>query len=330
MRKLPVRILLVILLLSVCPLWASDPLPSWSDSAPKKAILELVTQVTDPRSPGFVPVGERIATFDNDGTLWSEQPYYFQGYFYLARIETLAPSHPEWQTREPFASLIKGDFTAFAQGGNRAMAAVFTAAHAGFTPGQFQESAEAWIEEARHPQTGLLFTQMVYQPMLEVISYLQSKGFKVYIVSGGDLDFMRPWTDKVYHIPPEQVIGTGSRYGFSLEEGRAELVGLPDIDFICDGEGKPLAINRVIGKRPLASFGNSDGDVPMLQWTDSGSKPHLCLLVHHTDAVREWAYDRESAIGHLEKGLEEASKRGWTVVDMKNDWITIYPRGAGK
>ena len=209
MRKLPVRILLVILLLSVWPIRASDPLPSWSDSSPKKAILELVTKVTDSRSPGFVPVGERIATFDNDGTLWSEQPYYFQGYFYLARIETLAPGHPEWQTREPFASLIKGDFTAFAQGGNPAMAAVFTAAHAGFTPGQFQESAEAWIEEARHPQTGLLFTQMVYQPMLEVISYLQSKGFKVYIVSGGDLDFMRPWTDKVYHIPPEQVIGTG-------------------------------------------------------------------------------------------------------------------------
>ena len=303
----------------------SDPLPAWNDGASKKAIVAFVNKVTKVASPDFVPPAERIATFDNDGTLWAEQPMYFQLLFSLNRVGVLAPQHPEWKTTEPFASLLKGDVKAALAGGEKAMLEIVMATHAGTTTEEFEKIVKDWIATAKHPVTKRPITEMVYQPMLELLAYLRANGFKTFIVSGGGIEFMRPWTEKVYGIPPEQVIGSSIKTKFDASGSVPVLTRLPEINFIDDGPGKPVGINQHIGRRPIAAFGNSDGDLQMLQWTAAGNGARFCLYVHHTDAVREWAYDRTSHIGKLDKGLDEATQRGWTVVDMKSDWKTIYP-----
>ena len=302
-----------------------DPLPSWNDTPSKKAIVAFVERVTRPGSPEFVPIAERIATFDNDGTLWAEQPMYFQAFFMLDRVKALAPKHPEWQQQEPFASILKGDMKAALAGGEPALVELAMATHAGTTTEEFETIVRDWLAVARHPKTGRRFTEMVYQPMLELLAYLRANGFKTYIVSGGGIEFMRPWAEQVYGIPPEQVVGSSIKTQFEIRDGRPVLVRLPELNFIDDKAGKPVGINTHIGRRPVAAFGNSDGDLQMLQWTAAGTGARFCLYVHHTDDVREWAYDRQSHIGRLDKGLDEARARGWTVVDMKTDWRVIYP-----
>ncbi|MBK1826260.1 HAD family hydrolase [Haloferula rosea] len=303
---------------------AADPLPSWNDTAPKKAIIEFVEKVTKEGSDDFVPVSDRIATFDNDGCLWAEQPVYFQALFIFDRIKELAPEHPEWKTKEPFASVLKGDIKSALAGGEKALLEMAMATHAGMTTDEFAKIANDWITTAKHPKTGKLYTEMVYQPMLELLTYLRANDFKTFIVSGGGIDFMRPWTERVYGIPPEQVIGSSVKTKFEIKDGKAVVMRVPEIGFIDDKEGKPVGIQTHIGRRPIASFGNSDGDLQMHQWTQSGDGPRFSLYVHHTDAEREWAYDRDSHIGRLDKGLDEAREKGWTVVDMKNDWNKVF------
>ncbi len=309
---------------NVSPVRAGDPLPSWIDGASRKSIITFVNRVTTEGSSDFVPVAERIATFDNDGTLWSEQPMYFQAFFVFDRIKVLAPQHPEWKDKEPFASVLRGDVKAALAGGEHALLEMVMATHAGLTTEEFELIVKDWIATAKHPVTGRLFTQMVYQPMLELLTYLRANGFKTYIVSGGGIEFMRPWTERVYGIPPEQVIGSSIRTKFELRDGRPVLARLPEINFIDDKAGKSVAIQQHIGRRPIAAFGNSDGDFEMLEWTTAGSGPRFGLIVHHTDADREWAYDRSSHVGKLDKGLSEATSKGWTIVSMKDDWKTIY------
>jgi phosphoglycolate phosphatase-like HAD superfamily hydrolase len=303
----------------------AEPLPAWSDGASKRAIVSFVQRVTTPGTPDYVPPAERIVVFDNDGTLWSEQPVYFQALFVADRVRALAPQHPEWKTKEPFASVLKGDFKAALAGGEHALVEMVMATHAGMTTDEFDAIVRDWISTARHPQTGRLYTEMVFQPMLEVLAYLRANGFRTYIVSGGGIEFMRPWAERVYGIPPEQVIGSSGGLQFELRDGVPTIVKLPTMNFVDDGPGKPVGIQRHIGRRPIAAFGNSDGDLQMLQWTAAGPGPRLAVYVHHTDAAREWAYDRASHVGKLDAGLTEAAGRGWTVVDMKNDWRTIYP-----
>jgi phosphoglycolate phosphatase-like HAD superfamily hydrolase len=281
--------------------------------------------VTKEGSPDFVPVAERIATFDNDGTLWSEQPMYFQAFFIFDRIKALAPQHPEWTDKEPFASVLKGDVKSALAGGEKALAALMAAAHSGMTTEEFEKSVTDWIAIAKHPKTGKPFTEMVFQPMLEVLDYLRANGFKTFIVSGGGIEFMRPWTERVYGIPPEQVVGTSGGLKYELRDGSPVIVKLPELVLNDDKEGKPVGIQRHIGRRPIAAFGNSDGDFQMLEWTTAGKGARLGMIVHHTDAGREAAYDRESHVGKLDKGLDEAPKRGWTVIDMKTDWKTVFP-----
>ena len=302
---------------------ATDPLPSWNDGAAKESILRFVADVTKEGSSLFVPPAERIAVFDNDGTLWAEQPMYVQGFFVLDRVKALAPQHPEWSTQEPFASVLKGDVKGVLAGGERAIGELLVATHAGNTTDEFEETVNDWITTARHPKTQRLFTEMVYQPMLELLAYLRANGFKTFIVSGGGIEFMRPWSERVYGVPPEQVIGSSIKTKFETRDGQPALVRLPDINFIDDGAGKPVGIQMHIGRRPIAAFGNSDGDLQMLQWIASGG-PHFCLYVHHTDAKREWAYDRASSVGRLDSGLDEAKVNGWTVVDMKTDWKRVF------
>ncbi len=304
---------------------AQDPLSSWNDSAAKKSVMEFVAKVTKEGSPDFVPPAERIATFDNDGTLWAEQPMYFQLLFALHRVGVLAPQHPEWKDKEPFASLLKGDVKGALAGGEPAIGQIVMATHAGMTTEEFDKIVKDWIAGAKHPKTGRLLTEMVYQPMLEVLAYLRANGFKTFIVSGGGIEFMRPWTEKVYGVPPEQVIGSSIKTKFEWRDGKPVLVHLPELNFINDKAGKPVGINEHIGRRPIAAFGNSDGDLEMLQWTTAGRGARLALIVHHTDAEREWAYDRTSSIGRLDKALDAAQARGWTVVSMKDDWKRIFP-----
>jgi phosphoserine phosphatase len=302
-----------------------DPLPSWSDGPMKKSILDFVGRVTA-QGDGFVPVPERIAVFDNDGTLWAEQPMYTQSFFVLHRIQALAPKRPGWRKREPFASLIKGDVQRAATlASEKDVAEAMAETHAGMTTAEFEATVTDWISTATHPQTGRLFSQMVYQPMLELLAYLRANQFKTFIVSGGGIEFMRPWTERVYNIPPEQVVGTSGGLRFELRNGTPALRKLPTLVHNDDKEGKPVGIQRHIGRRPIAAFGNSDGDLQMLQWTAAGRGPRFCLYVHHTDAAREWAYDRKSHVGRLDKGLDEARAKGWTVVSMKDDWKAIYP-----
>jgi hypothetical protein len=329
MRKTTPAVLVLLycinLITAIAAAQRADPLPSWNDTAPKQAIIAFVDKVTKEGTPDFVPVAERIAAFDNDGTLWAEQPLYFQFFFAMDRVKALAPQHPEWRDKEPYASLLKGDVKGALAGGVKAMIEIVMVTHAGMTTGEFEQIVKDWLATARHPVTKRPYTEMVCQPMLELLAYLRANGFKTFIVSGGGVEFMRPWTEKVYGIPPEQVIGSSIKTKFELRDGTPVIVRLPEPDFTDDKEGKPVGINNHIGRRPIAAFGNSDGDLQMLQWTAAGPGPRFCLYVHHTDAEREWAYDRPSAIGQLDKGLDEAKAKGWTVVSMKDDWKKVYP-----
>ena len=304
---------------------AGGPLPSWRDGETKRAILEFVARVTTEGGPGFVAEGDRVAVFDNDGTLWAEQPMYFQAFFAFDRVKALAPQHPEWRGKEPFASVLRGDLKAALAGGEHALLEMVMATHAGMTTEEFEQIVREWVATARHPKTGRLFTEMVYQPMLELLAFLRARGFRTFIVSGGGIEFMRPWAEKVYGVPPEQVVGSSIRTRYELRDGKPVIVRLPEIDFIDDKAGKPIGIHRHIGRRPLMAFGNSDGDFQMLEWTTAGSGPRFGLLVHHDDAEREFAYDRESSVGRLARGLDEAGARGWTVVSMQRDWSTVFP-----
>jgi phosphoserine phosphatase len=302
----------------------NDPLPSWNEGEVKQSITRFVKDVSTAGGSRFVPPAERIAVFDNDGTLWAEQPMYFQLEFAFDRVKALAPMHPEWKQKQPFKAVLEGDLKAVFSGGKHALLELIMATHAGNTTEEFSKIAENWMATAKHPKTGRPYTDMVYQPMLELLDYLRANGFKTYITSGGGIEFMRPWVEKVYGIPPEQVIGSSIKTKFELRDGKPVLARLPEINFIDDKAGKPVAINQHIGRRPIAAFGNSDGDLQMLQWTCAGAGLRFCLYVHHTDADREWAYDRESHIGKLDKGLDEAKANGWTVMDMKKDWRRVF------
>jgi phosphoglycolate phosphatase-like HAD superfamily hydrolase len=305
---------------------ADDPLPSWSDGGAKQSIVDFVGKVTKSGSPDFLPQEERIATFDNDGTLWCEQPLYFQLLFALDRVKALAPQHPEWKTKEPFASLLKGDLKAALAGGERTMLEIIIVTHAGMTTAEFEQIVKDWIATAKHPKFTRPYTECVYQPMIELLAYLRANGFKTFIVSGGGIEFMRPWTEKVYGIPPEQVVGSSIKTKYEWRNGKPVLMRLPEMNFIDDKTGKPVGINSHIGRRPIAAFGNSDGDQQMLEWTQAGSGARLMMLVHHDDAVREFAYGAESKIGTFSDALmAEASKNAWTVISMKDDWKVIFP-----
>lgn len=304
----------------------SDPLPSWNDGPAKKSITDFVARVTQEDGPDFVAVPERIATFDNDGTLWCEQPYYFQLAFAIDRIKAMAPQHPEWKTKQPFKALLEGDKKTLAASGEKGLLPIIAATHSGMTVADFTKAVIDWTVTARHPRFNRPYTELVYQPMLELLAYLRANGFKTFIVSGGGIEFMRPWAEKVYGIPPEQVVGSSGVVKFEIgADGKPQLVKLAKIEFVDDGPGKPVGINRFIGRRPIFAFGNSDGDLQMLQWTVAGTGARFAGLVHHTDAVREYAYDRQSKIGKLDKALDEATVKGWTVVDMKQDWKTVFP-----
>ncbi len=304
---------------------AAGPLPSWQDTAAKKAIVTYVEDVTRAGSPHILPPGQRIAVFDNDGTLWTEQPMYVQAFFVFDRIKALAPQHPEWQQKEPFASVLKGDLKSALAGGEKALLEMAMATHSGMTSEEFEATVVQWISTARHPKTGQLFTAMVYQPMLELLDYLRDHGFKTFIVSGGGVDFMRPWAEAVYGVPPEQVVGSRIKQHFELRAGKPVLVRMPELEFLDDKEGKPVGIAQQIGRRPVLAVGNSDGDLQMLQWTVAGDAPALAVLLHHTDAEREYAYDRSSSVGRLDKALDEAKAKNWVVIDMAKDWSRIHP-----
>ena len=301
-----------------------DALSSWNDTGPKAQIVSFVEKVTAKGSADFIPEAERIAVFDNDGTLWAEQPVYFQALFIVDRINQLSPMHPEWQEQEPFSSVLKGDLKKAFAGGHKALLEMAMATHSGMTTEEFAEIVSAWISTATHPQTGKKFTEMVYQPMLELLEYLRANGFKTFIVSGGGIEFMRPWVESVYGIPPEQVVGSSIKTQYLVEDGVPVIRRLPELNFIDDKEGKPVGINQHIGRRPVMAFGNSDGDFQMLEYTTGGQGPRFGLIVHHTDAEREYAYDRGSHIGGLARGLDEAEQRGWVVVSMKEDWKSIF------
>jgi hypothetical protein len=319
-----VLLMALLVLRSVCATAADPALPSWNDGATKRAIVAFVARVNDPSSPDFVAPSDRIAVFDNDGTLWAEQPLYFQAIFIFDRIRQLAPEHPEWKGQEPFASVLRGDVKSALAGGERSLLEMAMATHAGMTAEEFAATVNQWLATARHPKTGRPYTEMVYRPMLELLAYLRANGFKTFIVSGGGIEFMRPWAERVYGVPPEQVVGSSIRTKYELRNGTPVIVRLPEVDFIDDKAGKPIGIHQHIGRRPIAAFGNSDGDFQMLEWTTTGPGPRFGVLVHHTDDGREWAYDRESSVGRLDKGLDEAKARGWVVVSMKDDWNRVF------
>jgi phosphoglycolate phosphatase-like HAD superfamily hydrolase len=303
---------------------AADALPSWNDGPTKKSIVEFVEKVTKKGSPEFVPVEDRVATFDNDGTLWAEQPLYFQFLFALDRVKALAPEHPEWKDKEPFASLLKGDLKGALAGGEKALVEIVAVTHSGMTTDAFQQIVKDWLATAKHPTLHRPYTELVYAPMLELLRYLRASGFKTFIVSGGGVEFMRAFAEKTYGIPPEQVVGSAGKEQFEMRDGKPVLLKLPAIDFVDDKAGKPVGIWKFIGRHPTAAFGNSDGDLEMLQFTCLGNAGRFCLYVHHDDAEREWAYDRESSVGKLDKGLDAAKTNGWTVVSMKNDWKKVF------
>ena len=307
------------------PAVQADPLPSWNEGQIKTDILGFVSQALAEGGSQYIPEPDRIAGFDNDGTLWSEQPAYFQLFFAMDRVKAMAADHPEWQELAPFKYILEDDLEAFAATGMEGLMKVVMTTHAGETVEEFQADVASWLRTARHPRFDRPYTDLVYQPMLELIDYLHESGFKVFIVSGGGIEFMRVWTEEIYGIPRERVIGSTIRSGFSYEGGIPEIRRLPEFDFINDKEGKPVGINRHIGRKPVFCGGNSDGDLQMMQYTDSGEGPRFMLYVHHTDAEREWAYDRDSHIGHFDKALDEAREKGWSVVDMKADWKYVYP-----
>ena len=305
---------------------ASDPLPSWNDGTVKKSITDFVARVTTQGGAEFVPVAERIATFDNDGTLWCEQPMYFQMAFAMDRAKAIAPKDPKLATTQPFKALIEGDMKAVAAAGEKGLLSIMAASHSGMSVDEFHRLVLAWLDTARHPRFQRPYTSLVYQPMLELLTYLRANSFKTFIVSGGGIDFMRPWTDKVYGIPPEQVVGSSGVTKFEVgKDGKPVLMKTAQVEFVDDGPGKPVGINRFIGRRPIFAFGNSDGDQQMLEFTAGGSGARFMGIVHHTDAEREYAYDRNSNIGRLDKALDEGRARGWAVTDMKRDWRTIFP-----
>lgn len=303
-----------------------EPLPSWGETANKAALLEFIEEVSTPGRAGFVPVEERVAVFDNDGTLWAEQPFYFQLAFALDRLHELAPQHPEWRDDPGFSALLAEDPVAALAGGGDSLFELVMATHTGMTRSEFDREVCEWVATARHPETGLRYTEMVYQPMLELLEHLRDAGFRTYIVSGGGVDFMRGFAQEVYGVPPEQVIGSRVAFEYVSDEAGARLERLAELDFIDDKEGKPVGIARRIGRRPVLAVGNSDGDFQMLEWTTAGDGPRLGVLVHHDDPEREWAYDRDSHIGHLERGLDEGPSRGWLIVGMREDWRRVFPR----
>ena len=303
---------------------AAEPLPSWSDGPSKEAIVEFVEQVTREGGPDYVPAPERIAVFDNDGTLWSERPVYFQLLFAIDRVKALAAKNPDWKDRQPFKAVLDNDMEALAKAGKKGLAELVMASHAGMSTEEFEKIAADWIATAKHPKTGKAYTEMVYQPMLELLGYLRKNGFKTYIVSGGGIEFMRPWVEKVYGIPPEQVIGSRIKVEYQLVDGKPILKRLPALDFVDDKAGKPVGIHQLIGRRPIAAFGNSDGDFEMLEWVASGNGLRLAMLVRHDDGDREFAYDRDSHIGRLSRGLDEGPGRGWIITSMKKDWKCVF------
>jgi hypothetical protein len=320
-----------ILGVTVCFGWSfqasaqNDPLPSWNDTSAKQAIVDFVDRVTKAGGPDFVAPAERIATFDNDGTLWVEQPMYVQMAFALDRVKALAPLHPEWKDTQPFKAVLEGDMKTLAESGERGLVEVIMVTHAGMTTSEFAKIVTDWLATARDPRFKRPHTELVYQPMLEVLAYLRANGFKTFIVSGGGVEFMRPWAERVYGIPPEQVIGSSIKTKFQITDGSPVLFRLPEVNFIDDKAGKPIGINEAIGRRPIAAFGNSDGDLQMLQWTTLSGGVRLGVIVHHTDAEREYAYDRQSHFGHLDVALDAAAVNKWTVVDMKTDWKVVFP-----
>ncbi len=301
-----------------------DQLPSWNAGPAKQSIVEFVGKVTKEGTPEFVPMAERIAVFDNDGTLWSEQPMYVQLAFALDRVKALALKHPEWKKEQPFKAALEGDMKTLSVGGEQALLKLVLTTHAGMTTGEFAELVKDWLATARNPKTKRPYTEMVFQPMIELLAYMRANGFKTYIVSGGGVEFMRVFSEQVYGVPPEQVIGSTGKTKLEVHDGEPVIVRLPQIALINDKDGKPPAINQYIGRRPIAAFGNSDGDFQMLEWTTAGAGPRFALYVHHDDAGREWAYDRDSSIGRFSRGLDEAAKRGWIVVSMKNDWKKVF------
>lgn len=302
-----------------------NALPSWSDGLSKDAIIDFVEKTTKVSSPSFVPPAERIAVFDNDGTLWAEKPAYFQLYFAMDRVKAMADEHPEWKDVEPYKSALNDDLSALAALGEKGIAQLIAATHAGMTADEFSTAVRDWIDTARHPSTGRMYTDMVYQPMLEVLDFLRDHEFKTFIVSGGGIDFMRAFAEETYGIPPEQVVGSSIKVAFEMREGEPTLVKTPELEFIDDKEGKPIGIYNRIGRRPIMAFGNSDGDLQMLQYTTAGDGPRFGLLVHHTDSEREWAYDRYSHVGQLDLALDQAVENGWVVVDMARDWNIVFP-----
>jgi len=304
---------------------AKDPLPSWNDGPAKTSIIDFVECAKSDGCEKYIAPEDRIAVFDNDGTLWSEQPAYFQLFFALDRVREMSADHPEWKSEQPFKAVLEGDLDTVARSGKEGLLKIVAATHAGMTTDEFATAVQEWIETARHPTKDVLYSELVYQPMLEVLAYLRANGFKTYIVSGGGIEFMRVFAERVYGVPPEQVIGSSIVTEFQMRDGVPVIMRKAEIDFIDDKEGKPVAIHKFIGRRPVAAFGNSDGDLQMLQWTAARSGPSLCVLVHHTDERREWAYDRNSHIGQLDKALTVARDNDWSVVDMKQDWQVISP-----
>ena len=303
----------------------TEPLPSWNDGPAKQSLVKFVQAVTDAGSPQHVPTAARIAVFDNDGTLWAEQPMYFQGMFAFARVKALAPKHPEWRTQQPFKGVLDDDMKAVAATGEQGLLKILAVTHAGMTTDEFDRTVRDWIAGSKHPRFQRPYTELVYQPMLEVLAYLRANGFKTYIVSGGGVDFIRVFAEQVYGIPPEQVVGSVAETRLEVRDGTPVLVKLPKLNLVDDKAGKPVGIHRFIGRRPILAFGNSDGDHQMLQWTAAGDGLRFIGIVRHTDAEREWAYDRQSTIGRLDEALDEALRKGWTVVDMKRDWKVVFP-----
>ena len=303
----------------------SNPLPSWNEGATKSAIINYVVDVTNSESENFIAISDRIATFDNDGNLWSEQPAYFQLFFAMDRVKALAPDHPEWKNKQPYKAVLENDMATLAKQGEHGLLQLVMATHANNTTNEFEAIVKEWLATAKHPRFDRPYTDLVYQPMLELIKYSQENDFKTFIVSGGGIEFMRPWVEEVYGIPKDQVIGSSIKTKYEYNEGSPVIRRLPEIDFIDDKEGKPEGIHKFIGRKPVFASGNSDGDLQMMRWAASNSLKSFMLYVHHTDSIREWAYDRESHIGRLDKGLDEANEKGWTVIDMKKDWKIIYP-----
>lgn len=304
---------------------ATDPLPSWNDSASKKAIMSYVEDVTNTNSTNFIPVGDRISTFDNDGNLWAEQPAYFQLFFAMDRVKAMAGDHPEWKNQQPYKAVLENDMKTLMASGMKGLGEIVMASHAGVTTAEFDAIVKNWVATAKHPSKDKGYDELVYQPMLELLQYLRANDFKTYIVSGGGVDFMRAFVTEVYGIPAEQIIGSRVKTEYDYNNGNPIIKRLPHMDFVDDKEGKPLNIQKIIGKKPIFASGNSDGDLQMMQWADSNSHKSFQLYLHHTDAEREWAYDRDSHIGGLDKGLDQANEKGWTVIDMKNDWKVVFP-----